>query len=227
LNILHTSFKKIPPPIESIHTEEFPVISIYELKPRFQNLLRPVAKGLVKLGLTANQVTVGTCLLSILVGAFLTHQREASLFLILPFFLFCRMALNAIDGMMAKEFNMKTPLGAILNELTDVIADSALFIPFYFYLFPVATGEILFGLFIFLAVLTEFTGVVTQAIGASRRYDGPLGKSDRAFVFGVISILIFFEVNLSAVIFPLFTVLNLLLMLTIYNRAQKGLRERA
>ena len=36
--------------------------------------------------------------------------------------LFLRMALNAIDGMLAREFNQKTNLGAYLNELTDVIS---------------------------------------------------------------------------------------------------------
>jgi len=32
-----------------------------------------------------------------------------------------------------------------------------------------------------LAVVSEMTGVVAIQIGASRRYDGPMGKSDHAF----------------------------------------------
>ncbi len=31
-------------------------------------------------------------------------------------------------------------------------------------------------LILFLALLTEFIGVIAQSIGASRRYDGPIGK---------------------------------------------------
>ena len=34
-----------------------------------------------------------------------------------------------------------------------------------------------------LTLVSEMTGVVAVQIGASRRYDGPMGKSDRAFVF--------------------------------------------
>lgn len=41
---------------------------------------------------------------------------------------------------------------------------------------------------IFLSALTEFTGVLGQTVGASRRYDGPLGKSDRAVLFGALGI---------------------------------------
>lgn len=46
---------------------------------------------------------------------------------------FIRMALNALDGMLARECNQQTRLGAILNETGDVISDIALYLPFYFY----------------------------------------------------------------------------------------------
>jgi CDP-diacylglycerol--glycerol-3-phosphate 3-phosphatidyltransferase len=39
------------------------------------------------------------------------------------------MALNAIDGMLAKEFALKSRLGAMLNELGDVFSDAALYLP--------------------------------------------------------------------------------------------------
>jgi CDP-diacylglycerol--glycerol-3-phosphate 3-phosphatidyltransferase len=50
--------------------------------------------------------------------------------LLLPVTLFLRMALNAIDGMMAREHGMKSPEGAVLNELGDVISDAARYLPF-------------------------------------------------------------------------------------------------
>ena len=49
--------------------------------------------------------------------------------LILPAVLFLRMALNAMDGMLAREHGQKTSLGALLNELGDVIADAGLYLP--------------------------------------------------------------------------------------------------
>jgi phosphatidylglycerophosphate synthase len=38
------------------------------------------------------------------------------------------------------------------------------------------------------AVLTEFSGVLGQALGARRHYEGPMGKSDRAFVMGAMGL---------------------------------------
>ena len=43
-------------------------MTIYDLKPTFQNLLRPLCKSLAKAGVTANQVTIAAAVMSILVG---------------------------------------------------------------------------------------------------------------------------------------------------------------
>ena len=91
------------------------------------------------------------------------------------------MALNAIDGMLAREHDMQSPFGGILNELGDVVSDAALYLPFAW--IP-GISPVLVVAAVLLGTLTEMAGVVTAQIGASRRYDGPLGKSDRAFVFG-------------------------------------------
>ncbi len=49
------------------------------------------------------------------------------------------MALNAIDGMLAREFNQQSTLGAILNEVGDIISDAALYLALLFVRrFPVA-----------------------------------------------------------------------------------------
>src|SRR5262249_27273532 len=107
--------------------------------------------------------------------------------LALPGVLFLRMALNAIDGMLAREFAMKSNLGAVLNEVGDVVSDAALYLPF-----ALVTGvspHLVVAVTV-LAVIGEMTGVVGVQIGASRRYDGPLGKSDRAFAFGLLALLL-------------------------------------
>ncbi len=94
--------------------------SIYDLKPRFQALLRPITRGLAAAGVTANQVTVAAAVLSIAVGACIAISPERRWpLLLVPPFLFVRMALNAVDGMLAREHGMKSPLGAVLNELGD------------------------------------------------------------------------------------------------------------
>src|SRR6187431_2288523 len=108
-------------------------MSIYGLKPRFQALLRPLAKRLFESGVTANQVTVFACAVSLALGALVCLRPEVTgLFLLVPAWFFVRMAFNAIDGMLAREFGQASKLGAYLNELTDVISDAALYLPFAF-----------------------------------------------------------------------------------------------
>ncbi|MBG5926967.1 CDP-alcohol phosphatidyltransferase family protein [Providencia rettgeri] len=199
-------------------------MTIYDLKPKFQDLLRPIVHKLFSVGVTANQVTLAALLLSVISGMLLLFIPNPHLFILLPFVLFIRMALNAIDGMLAREHNQKSHLGAILNELGDVISDVALYSPFAV-IFPQAFWLIL--LILFLALLTEFIGVIAQSIGASRRYDGPIGKSDRAFIFGTLGLLvsIFPQIIFSSWVNYLFILLTLLLFYTCYNRIRSALCE--
>src|SRR5580658_6218544 len=89
--------------------------SVYSLKPRFQKLLRPRAQQLVSKGITANEVTPLAGALSAGTGALLSwHGTPRGWILILPLVLFVRMALNALDGLMARECHQQTRLGACL-----------------------------------------------------------------------------------------------------------------
>jgi CDP-diacylglycerol--glycerol-3-phosphate 3-phosphatidyltransferase len=199
-------------------------MSIYSLKPAFQNLLRPLVRALYGAGVTANHITVTACVLSIILGIVLTARVESrALFLILPAFLFVRMAMNAMDGMLAREFGQKSRLGAYLNELTDVISDACLYLPFAY--LP-EFDALWIGGVIVLAVISEMTGVVAAATGAGRRYDGPMGKSDRAFAFGAAGLWIGAGAAVPAWAgwgFP--RLLALLLAATIVNRVRGGLAD--
>ena len=103
------------------------MITLYALKPRFQSLLRPFVARLAARGVTANQVTVAAAAGSTLLGLLLVALAQWwFLFLLLPLWLAARMALNAIDGMLAREHGQKSRLGGYLNELGDVVSDAAL-----------------------------------------------------------------------------------------------------
>ena len=198
-------------------------MSIYALKPRFQTLLRPLARGLAHAGVTANQVTVAAAIVSVALGVFVAARAPQRWpFLLIPLWMFVRMAFNAIDGMLAREFGQQSRLGAYLNELTDVASDAALYLPFA--LVP-PFSPLWTGIVIVLAVMSEFAGVLGPMVGASRRYDGPMGKSDRAFVFGVLGLWIGLANTLpdwAAYVMPL---LAAALAWTIANRVQRGLGE--
>ena len=197
--------------------------TIYDLKPAFQSLLRPLVRGLAGAGVTANQITVAALVLSCVVGgliALFAQQRWP--LLLVPIVMFTRMALNAIDGMLAREHGMKTVLGGFLNELGDVMSDAALYLPFA--LIPgIAPAPVV--IFVVLAMIVEMTGVIAQSLGASRRYDGPMGKSDRAFVFGALGLMLGLGVEAGRWIDVLMVALAVLSAVTILNRTRNALRE--
>ena len=198
-------------------------MSIYDLKPKFQNLLRPLVIKLEQRGVTANQVTLTACAISVILGLILTALSGYHwLFMLIPIWLFVRMALNAIDGMLAREFNQKSRLGGYLNEITDVVSDAALYLPFAF-VHPFDALQI--GLIIWLSALTEFCGVLGQVQGKTRRYDGPLGKSDRAFLFGVLGLVYVFVPTLPDFLYWLLWVAIILLIVTCVKRVKSGLAE--
>jgi CDP-diacylglycerol---glycerol-3-phosphate 3-phosphatidyltransferase len=199
-------------------------MTLYALKPRFQALLRPVVGWAAAAGVTANQVTVAAAALSCLLGGLLAVADRPVLFLLLPPWLFLRMALNAVDGMLAREFGQQSRLGAYLNELCDVVSDAALVLPFA----TVAPfGP--WGVFsvVFLAALSEYAGVMAPLAGAGRRYDGPFGKSDRAFAFGTLGAAVGIFGALPAWIGWMMPVFSLLLVVTTINRVRHGIAGAA
>ncbi len=196
--------------------------SVYQLKPAFQSLLRPIVNWLARIGVTANQVTIAALLLSLSTGHVIARAHGGPSLLLLPVVLFLRMALNAMDGMLAREHNQSSALGAILNELGDVVADVGLYLPLA--VVPGFEPWLVVGAVI-LSILTEMIGVIGVQIGASRRYDGPLGKSDRAFLFGSMGLLLGLRVPIDRAIPYLLSAMILLSVLTILNRARHALLE--
>lgn len=198
------------------------MISIYKIKPKFQQLLKPILIGLHRWGITANQITIASVVLSFLIGvAFWNSSQYLILFLVVPIGLLIRMALNALDGMMATTYNQQSKKGEILNELGDVFSDVFIFFPLLKY-----EADILYlvVIFICLGVINEFAGILGKAVNGERRYDGPMGKSDRAFVISVLALLYFFSVNLGNASFWIFIVLNVLILLSTFIRIKKSLQ---
>lgn len=199
-------------------------ISIYQLKPRFQQLLRPTLSALARAGVTPNQVTLFAMALSLAYGAALVYSPGTTmLWLGMPLFLLLRMALNAIDGMLANATGNKTPMGALLNEICDQVSDLALYLPF-----ALAAGVTSWLVVVVVAagLLAEFAGVLAHSIGAPRGFEGPMGKSDRAFAFGLIALLIGTGV---APEWPngLLAIVLVLSALTVVNRLRRALRLSA
>lgn len=197
--------------------------SIYDIKPQFQSLLRPIVNRIARMGVTPNQVTVAAIFLSVSTGLVLLYFNvHTYILLIVPVVMFVRMALNAIDGMLAKEHDMKTKLGNVLNELGDVVSDACLFLPFA--LIPGFSAPLIV-LIVIVSIISEMAGVMGEVIGTSRRYDGPMGKSDRAFMFGVLAIFGAFEFLLGFWVTVILAIMIGLIIINIFIRIQRALKE--
>ena len=199
------------------------MISIYKLKPKFQKLLMPLLQLLYGLGVTPNFLTVFTILFSFFIGYLLFLGIENKIyFLFVSLGLLIRMMLNALDGMMATTYNLKSKEGEILNEIGDVLSDIAIYFPFIY--FSSVSIELVI-IFISLSVVNEFCGLLSKSISGVRRYDGPMGKSDRAFFVGIICIVLFFTNTILVYIDYIFLTAIILMIISSYLRLTKSLKD--
>lgn len=197
--------------------------TLYDLKPAFQARLRPAVGRLAAAGVTANQVTLLALIVSVAVGVAAIVAIDVLgitwPFLLLPAWLPVRMAMNAIDGMLAREFGQGSPIGAYLNELSDILSDAALYLPFAF-VAPFGPWSV--GLVLLAACISEMAGALGPLVGTTRRYDGPMGKSDRALVFGALGLCIGLVGPLPPALFWAMPAIAVLIGWNTVNRVCRG-----
>lgn len=199
------------------------MISVYKLKPKFQQLLTPVLLFFHRNKITANQITISSIALSVIIGIlFWNADISKWFFLSLPVGLLLRMALNALDGMMARKFNQTSKLGEVLNEMGDIVSDIIIFFPLLKFQ---PESLYLIVVFIVLGIINEFAGLMGKIVGKERRYDGPMGKSDRALILGLYGLLMLFDVNISGVSQYIWGITIALLLISTYIRLKKSLHE--
>ena len=204
------------------------MLSVYKIKPYFQKLLMPILHKLHSFGISANQITIASVFLSILIALGFWFANDLHiLFLILPIGLLLRMALNALDGMMARLYNQISKKGELLNEVGDVFSDFIIFLPLVKYQ---SDNLLLIVLFIGMSIINEFTGLIGKVVSDQRTYDGPMGKSDRAFWISIIAVIIVIFpylseqiIYLTNIVHILISLMCLLLAFTIYNRIRRSL----
>lgn len=199
------------------------MFSIYRFKPAFRRLLAPLANRLHGVGISANAVTLAGLLICVgWAGAMILAPGSAVL-LALPAVLLVRMVLNAMDGLIAGKLTRPSASGTVLNEMGDVLSDLAIILPFALTL-PGLAGSLMIGLG-FVAVLTELAGVMAVQIGAPRRYDGPMGKADRALVLGTVALALGLGVSPDPWLAPLLGAVMALGVLTVLNRLRAALHS--
>jgi len=197
------------------------MISVYQLKPRFQQLLLPILNQLHKKHITANKITLVAIVWSALIGGLFFMSTSHPIYLLfVALGLLVRMALNALDGMMARNFNQQSKLGEVLNELGDVVSDTIIFCALFS--FSYANNMLVF-LFIVLSIVNEFAGVLAKIVSGTRRYDGPMGKSDRALLIGLWCLLYFIFPTIGFAFNTVLFIASILLLISTFKRISNAL----
>lgn len=165
---------------------------LYLQKGNFQKLSRWIAGS----WMTANQATVlgCVCVLSVALSFYfgLTYNSVHWLLLLVPVFLILRMMMNALDGMLAREYQTGSVAGELWNEGLDIIGDNLCYGVLLFVTdFP--KGALI--LFLLLSWAAEFFGVLGKGMpGGVRRHETFLGgKPDRAVWMSLLSVILFFS----------------------------------
>jgi CDP-diacylglycerol--glycerol-3-phosphate 3-phosphatidyltransferase len=162
-------------------------MGVYSVKPRFQAILKPVASYLAEQEVHPTWINLAAVISSVFAGFLLFDATTTVWSLLIPLLVFIRIALNALDGMVARANKVNEQArGEFLNEFFDRVSDTAIFLGLTF---NPATSILLGVATITVLLLTSYVSIVSKAAGGSRRYEGVMGKADRMLVIGFLGCL--------------------------------------
>src|SRR5918997_1578065 len=157
-----------------------PVAGMYAVKPAFQRSLGGIERWLVERRVHPDGLPSLALVLSVAGGACLYVAPDRPwLLLAVPVVTIVRTALNALDGLVARDTGLARPWGEVLNEFCDRLADLALIGGLA--LAPPSSKELGIGVVV-LMLLSSYLAILSKAAGGRRQYVGPMGKADRMVV---------------------------------------------
>ncbi|MFL6539545.1 MAG: CDP-alcohol phosphatidyltransferase family protein [Chthoniobacterales bacterium] len=156
------------------------------LKVRERTWPRQLAFALVRRGLTPNQISVASAVISAIGAAALwlagrwSDGRESIAFLISAVCIQLRLVCNLLDGLMAVEGGLKTKSGEIFNEFPDRVADVLLLVCAGYSVARNVGWTVELGYLCAIAsVITAYVRVFGGAAGLTQDYCGPMAKQQR------------------------------------------------
>ena len=197
---------------------------LYLQKGNFQKIVRWLAGS----WMTANQATlfgiffIACVSLSFYIG--LSFPEFRFLLLLTPLFLILRMAMNALDGMLAREYNTGSVAGELFNEGLDIVGDTICYGSLFFIPNP---PYLCLTLFLLLSWMAEFVGVLGKGLpGGIRRHETFLGgKPDRAIWMGLLALLLYLLPSLISYLNWYLLFVSFFVLMTSVIRVRKILQE--
>lgn len=191
-------------------------MGIYSIKPTFQKFLNPIKNLFIKWKVHPTTINIFALIISLTGGLALYFSNTYPLLLLyIPLMAFVRTALNALDGLVARELKIKNQkFGEVLNELSDRLSDVVIFLGIAFSSF---VNVYLALTVIILILISSYIAILSKAAGGKRRYEGIMGKADRMFWLSLASIIVYLTKNFKIINYFLIF-LAITLIITIIQR---------
>tara|TARA_R110002072_G_scaffold276051_1_gene437280 strand:- start:7338 stop:7958 length:621 start_codon:yes stop_codon:yes gene_type:complete len=160
------------------------------LKSRNTSWAKTLAKTIAGLGISPNFISVVSVVFSLFGYLFYCYASKGSPLLLIAAAatIQLRLLCNLFDGMVAVEYNKKTPMGDVYNDLPDRIADVLFILGAGLYCKDLAYATELAWLCSSLAIMTAYIRVLGTSIGTPTYFLGPMAKPHRMFLLTIASI---------------------------------------
>ena len=150
-------------------------------------LLEPFLRGALAIGLTPDAVSILAFLLAL--GAAGAVYLGGIWYLLGAVLVFLNGSLDLLDGALARELDVDSRAGDLLDHVLDRYADVAILaglaagVEQYALGFAAVTG----------VLLTSYLGTQIEAIGMEREYGGLVGRADRLALIAVVAVVASFD----------------------------------
>lgn len=161
-------------------------MTLGSLRPLADRMVAPFVTGAKRIGLTPDVVSLLALLTAVGAGvSFYAAGETRLLYLLGAVLVACNGLLDVIDGTLARELDISSPAGDLLDHVLDryadivIVAGLAAGIDAFALGFAAVTG----------VLMTSYLGTQTQAVGLDRVYGGLLGRADRLVLVGLVTAL--------------------------------------
>ncbi len=162
-------------------------MTLDKFRPYISQFLDPFVKGFDRVGMSPDGVSILAFGMSVLAAAaFMLGGRADPIWYVgAATLVFLNGWLDIVDGALAREQEVASPGGDLLDHVLDryadivIIAGLAAGIEDYLLGFLAVTG----------VVMTSYLGTQAQAVGLDRVYGGLVGRADRLAIIGIVGFL--------------------------------------
>lgn len=148
-------------------------------------VLEPSASALARIGLTPNKVSILSLLFAFCAGVLYYYSLTDRLYLFGAMILVILNSFSdALDGVMARQKDMQSDRGDLLDHVIDRYADTFIICGIFF----AGYAHFMIGTAAITGVLiTSYMGTQAQAVGGKRDYSGIMGRADRLVLIIIVT----------------------------------------